>query len=287
MHPSCINSNGNTSISTDDQQWMIYFGCYSHKTPNLMTTNMQSTMENNGSFVGVNSQVILGNNCLTGKKSSKKDRHSKINTARGPKDRRMRLSLDVAKKFFRLQDLLGFDKASNTIQWLLMKSQPAIQDLQLNQSHHKPSFCSDDCEVLSVKDDQLCSGNKEKKSFENDVRKITREKARERARKRTTEKKSIKLGGDGEVSDQYSKLKASLDKEIMDQNTNRLGFWIPFEEDQDQVQVQLTDDHLSSHFKLKQGMVGEYGSSMMSNSWSPSFLFNYHHDSGPFHEVIN
>ncbi|KAL8230772.1 hypothetical protein R6Q57_000550 [Mikania cordata] len=191
-------------------------------------------MENNGSFVGVNSQVILGNNCLTGKKSSKKDRHSKINTARGPKDRRMRLSLDVAKKFFRLQDLLGFDKASNTIQWLLMKSQPAIQDLQLSQSHrliagvsNKPSFCSDDCEVLSVKDDQFCSGNKEKKSFGNDVRKITREKARERARKRTTEKKSIKLGGDGEVSDQTSKLKASLDQEIMDQNTNRLGFWIP------------------------------------------------------------
>ncbi|KAL6994914.1 TCP transcription factor [Sarracenia purpurea var. burkii] len=63
------------------------------------------------------------------KRLPKKDRHSKINTARGPRDRRMRLSLDVARSFFNLQDILGFDKASKTIEWLLIKSRTAIDDL--------------------------------------------------------------------------------------------------------------------------------------------------------------
>uniref|UniRef100_A0A3Q7FWF5 TCP domain-containing protein n=1 Tax=Solanum lycopersicum TaxID=4081 RepID=A0A3Q7FWF5_SOLLC len=60
---------------------------------------------------------------------SKKDRHSKINTAHGPRDRRMRLSLEIARKFFNLQDLLGFDKASKTVEWLLTKSKSAVNDL--------------------------------------------------------------------------------------------------------------------------------------------------------------
>nr|XP_043620237.1 transcription factor TCP2-like [Erigeron canadensis] len=59
----------------------------------------------------------------------KKDRHSKINTAQGLRDRRMRLSLDIARKFFDLQDLLGFDKASKTIEWLFCKSNKAIKEV--------------------------------------------------------------------------------------------------------------------------------------------------------------
>ncbi|KAI3899479.1 hypothetical protein MKW92_003361, partial [Papaver armeniacum] len=59
----------------------------------------------------------------------KKDRHSKIVTAQGPRDRRMRLSVDIARKFFDLQDMLGVDKASETLQWLLNKSKPAIKEI--------------------------------------------------------------------------------------------------------------------------------------------------------------
>ena len=57
------------------------------------------------------------------------DRHSKIRTAQGVRDRRMRLSLDVARDFFALQDRLGFDKASKTVDWLLTQSKPAIDRL--------------------------------------------------------------------------------------------------------------------------------------------------------------
>uniref|UniRef100_A0A803MU70 TCP domain-containing protein n=1 Tax=Chenopodium quinoa TaxID=63459 RepID=A0A803MU70_CHEQI len=63
------------------------------------------------------------------RRTGKKDRHSKIHTAHGPRDRRMRLSLQIARKFFDLQDMLGFDKASKTIEWLFNKSKAAIKDL--------------------------------------------------------------------------------------------------------------------------------------------------------------
>ncbi|KAJ0458983.1 putative transcription factor TCP family [Helianthus annuus] len=278
MHPSYINSNSNTS-----------FCYYNHEEPNFMPTIMQSTMEKPS-----NSPVVLESNCtLTGRgRSSKKDRHSKINTARGPRDRRMRLSLDVAKKFFSLQDMLGYDTASNTIEWLLMKSKPAILDLhhqKLNQGcslSHSPSSASE-CEVLSGIDDQSTEKTeedkvliKEKKKPERGVRKSvyidhslakeSREKARARARKRTTEKK---LGYDGAADcHQYSKLRPNMDQ-VMDQNTNRLGSWIPFGENQ----VQLIDqsEYPNSNSQFKQGIVGD-NSSMMSSNWSPSFLFNLH-----------
>ncbi|KAK9705051.1 hypothetical protein RND81_07G030100 [Saponaria officinalis] len=90
----------------------------------------------------------------------KKDRHSKINTAHGPRDRRMRLSVQIARKFFDLQDMLGFDKASKTIEWLFNKSKAAIKDLS-NQS----------------------GGSRSKES---------RARAREWARKRTKEKLMMK-----------------------------------------------------------------------------------------------
>ncbi|KAM0039897.1 putative transcription factor TCP family [Helianthus debilis subsp. tardiflorus] len=58
-----------------------------------------------------------------------KDGHSKIYTAQGPRDRRVRLSIEISRKFFCLQDLLGYDKASKTLDWLFEKSLTAIKDL--------------------------------------------------------------------------------------------------------------------------------------------------------------
>ncbi|XP_014756189.1 transcription factor TB1 [Brachypodium distachyon] len=68
------------------------------------------------------------------KRPFRTDRHSKIRTAQGVRDRRMRLSVGVARDFFALQDLLGFDKASNTVDWLLTQSKPAIDRLSLSDS---------------------------------------------------------------------------------------------------------------------------------------------------------
>ncbi|KAL5666785.1 hypothetical protein ACJX0J_019006, partial [Zea mays] len=47
----------------------------------------------------------------------------------GLRDRRMRLSVGVAREFLALQDRLGFDKASKTLNWLLAQSKPPIDCL--------------------------------------------------------------------------------------------------------------------------------------------------------------
>ncbi|KAI4998410.1 hypothetical protein ZWY2020_053752 [Hordeum vulgare] len=82
--------------------------------------------------------------------AARKDRHSKICTAGGMRDRRMRLSLDVARKFFALQDMLGFDKASKTVQWLLNTSKGAIKEVMTDEAS---SDCEEDgSSSLSVAD---------------------------------------------------------------------------------------------------------------------------------------
>ncbi|KAI3813308.1 hypothetical protein L1987_18028 [Smallanthus sonchifolius] len=148
--------------------------------------------------------------------ASKKDRHSKIFTAQGPRDRRVRLSIDISKKFFGLQDLLGFDKASKTLDWLFTRSMTAIKDLVEEMKHTSSSTLSDQCEeVFMEKGDYLdkngrkkkpvakcINGGKRKKkttqkqkpSFQVNLAARTqlRAEARSRARERTMEKLRIK-----------------------------------------------------------------------------------------------
>ncbi|EHA8590500.1 transcription factor TEOSINTE BRANCHED 1 [Cocos nucifera] len=151
----------------------------------------------------------------------RKDRHSKIFTATGPRDRRMRLSLEVARKFFDLQDMLGFDKASKTVQWLLTMSKSAIKDLAAASrprarpfSHESPKNDSStsDCEDVSTVSDHkgkpsevaAASGEAKrprakraavrasrKEAFSPTIARETRAKARARARERTREKKRM------------------------------------------------------------------------------------------------
>ncbi|KAG6624104.1 hypothetical protein I3843_16G002600 [Carya illinoinensis] len=150
------------------------------------------------------------------KRTGKKDRHSKICTAQGPRDRRMRLSLQIARKFFDLQDMLGFDKASKTIEWLFSKSRTAITELTDSISHVKQT-CSDGAKSVSVtSDSEVVSENVEiasdgdQRGFCADVesfnrmareksnRKLhivardSRNKARARARERTRKKMMIR-----------------------------------------------------------------------------------------------
>ncbi|PIN23679.1 hypothetical protein CDL12_03597 [Handroanthus impetiginosus] len=137
------------------------------------------------------------------RRTGKKDRHSKICTAQGIRDRRMRLSLQVARKFFDLQDMLGYDKASKTIEWLFCKSKKAIKELtkdnpQRNNSNSvstdakSESFISE-CEVVSGIE-EINSNNKIKstKKCKTINMRESREKARARARSRTREKLMIK-----------------------------------------------------------------------------------------------
>ncbi|KAK1301665.1 Transcription factor TCP12 [Acorus calamus] len=87
------------------------------------------------------------------KRTGRKDRHSKICTAQGVRDRRMRLSLDIARRFFDLQDMLGYDKASKTVEWLMTKCKSAIEGLSggghgAAVNSKSPSSASE-CEAIS------------------------------------------------------------------------------------------------------------------------------------------
>ncbi|KAI3500576.1 hypothetical protein L1887_36400 [Cichorium endivia] len=145
----------------------------------------------------------------------KKDGHTKIYTAQGPRDRRVRLSIDIARKFFELQNLLGFDKASETLDWLFTKSKVAIRELVEETKHSSSStFSTDHCESAFL--DTINGGSDEDKGQNNSAirfadgkKKKTAQKyksgchvelardqiradARARARERTKEKLRIK-----------------------------------------------------------------------------------------------
>lgn len=62
--------------------------------------------------------------------TGRKDRHSKVFTAKGPRDRRVRLSAHTAIRFYDVQDRLGYDRPSKAVDWLIKKAKFAIDKLQ-------------------------------------------------------------------------------------------------------------------------------------------------------------
>lgn len=68
--------------------------------------------------------------------AGRKDRHSKVCTARGPRDRRVRLSPNTAIQFYDVQDRLGYDRPSKAIDWLMKEAKAAIDALD-DSSHAK------------------------------------------------------------------------------------------------------------------------------------------------------
>ncbi|KAL8105973.1 uncharacterized protein LOC141678409 [Apium graveolens] len=147
----------------------------------------------------------------TARRSGKKDRHTKINTAKGLRDRRMRLSVQIARKFFDLQDRLGYDKASKTIEWLFSKSKKAINQLSskasnvtqmrnnsISKKSSKSIEISEEQQKVKTKSDPVGCVFGMKKTEKSATRstkinaKDLRDKARTRARERTREKKLIR-----------------------------------------------------------------------------------------------
>ncbi|CAA2980441.1 Hypothetical predicted protein [Olea europaea subsp. europaea] len=224
------------------------------------------------------------------KRTSKRDRHSKINTAHGPRDRRMRLSLDVARKFFGLQDMLGYDKASKTVDWLLKNSRSAIRELIQGPCVYKQS-CSvsstSECEVMSGINDQSatyenkstinqkseldkpsCAKEKRKKSkvARMTVAKESRRKARERARARATEKRSLRESEPKTVNNRSSILLKTCPFETGEEPGTKSSNMNPSYE-------MLAKVELSSKGAQILGARNE-------DNWNTSTIFNYQHGAG-------
>lgn len=188
--------------------------------------NQEASTELNGQSFGPKSVLPKT------KKAAKKHKHSKIFTAQGLRDRRVRLSIQTARKFFDLQDMLGFEKASKTIDWLLENSKAEIKDL-MNKVKDGSSggvkrstltSTASESEVVStgayegtkMKELEISTVDKGKKvklqkdraAFEERylASRESRARARERARERTREKKILrsKLKGSPISSDEQN-----------------------------------------------------------------------------------
>lgn len=74
----------------------------------------------------------------------RKDRHSKVRTSKGPRDRRVRLSAHTAIQFYDVQDRLGYDRPSKAIDWLIDKAKAAIEALAEQPTKNHDSLNVDD-----------------------------------------------------------------------------------------------------------------------------------------------
>ncbi|GAU21325.1 hypothetical protein TSUD_372190 [Trifolium subterraneum] len=74
--------------------------------------------------------------------TGRKDRHSKVCTAKGPRDRRVRLSAHTAIQFYDVQDRLGYDRPSKAVDWLIKKAKSAIDELAQLPAWNPTATCS-------------------------------------------------------------------------------------------------------------------------------------------------
>ncbi|RHN50390.1 putative transcription factor TCP family [Medicago truncatula] len=241
LNPENASSNNNNNTLFHDPFSIPYIPIHHHPHPNLHNitnipetlTNLAASQENNNNSNNNNNNIAIpmpkqdpsslgggshyGISCFLAKKPVKKDRHSKIYTSQGLRDRRVRLSIEIARKFFDLQDMLGFDKASNTLDWLFTKSKKAIKDLTKSKQRNNNSEVGGDAKSFTsssdCEDSEIATNNssnlkqhKEGAGSKHEEKKLkrvqikepacvraskmkeSREKARARARERTSNK---------------------------------------------------------------------------------------------------
>ncbi|CAL0321684.1 unnamed protein product [Lupinus luteus] len=245
------NNNNNNNVLLHDPLVHVPYNIpthhYLHNTPIIQETLTNLAVSDAHAItMPKQDQIISGGNGVYNrygfssfltKKPAKKDRHSKIYTSQGLRDRRVRLSIGISRKFFDLQDMLGFDKASNTLEWLFNKSKKAIKELARSKNSNiiegdtKSFSYSSDCEdckevVSGIKNEKQGTMNANHDNLNlqqqgldsnvvEDMRKLksaqkepacvrtkmkeSREKARERARERTSNKMSNTTSNNGRV----------------------------------------------------------------------------------------
>ncbi|GMP28650.1 hypothetical protein CsSME_00004112 [Camellia sinensis var. sinensis] len=88
-----------------------------------------------------------------------KDRHSKVCTMRGLRDRRVRLSVPTAIQLYDLQERLGLNQPSKVVDWLLNEAKHEIDELPPLQmppgnfkfgQNHQPMITNHDKEGLKI-----------------------------------------------------------------------------------------------------------------------------------------
>lgn len=73
--------------------------------------------------------TAFGSGRIVRSAAGRKDRHSKVCTARGLRDRRVRLAAHTAIRFYDVQDRLGYDRPSKAVDWLIRHAKNSIDEL--------------------------------------------------------------------------------------------------------------------------------------------------------------
>ncbi|XP_065858794.1 transcription factor CYCLOIDEA-like [Euphorbia lathyris] len=168
----------------------------------MTMSSKQEIQVNDGDFLHQYGFGGASSVSLADKRPPKKDRHSKIYTAQGLRDRRVRMSIEIARKFFDLQDMLGFDKASKTLDWLLTKSKRAIKELAQNyhdHDHDHINYNNNSADSTCEVEDNMIPKNErkmkkmKKKAAASNLKVTTAKQLREKARARARERTRVKL----------------------------------------------------------------------------------------------
>ncbi|TVU35073.1 hypothetical protein EJB05_16942, partial [Eragrostis curvula] len=98
--------------------------------------------------------TAFGSGRIVRSAAGRKDRHSKVCTARGLRDRRVRLAAHTAIRFYDVQDRLGYDRPSKAVDWLIRNAKAAIDELPDRPEAPPPPPSADDAAAAA---DQACS----------------------------------------------------------------------------------------------------------------------------------
>ncbi|KAK2665841.1 hypothetical protein Ddye_004415 [Dipteronia dyeriana] len=94
--------------------------------------------------------------------TGRKDRHSKVYTSKGPRDRRVRLAAHTAIQFYDVQDRLGYDRPSKAVDWLINKAKSAIDKLaELPPWHPNVNAINNDNDAAMEADQDANVGSSE------------------------------------------------------------------------------------------------------------------------------
>ncbi|VVA93056.1 unnamed protein product [Arabis nemorensis] len=97
--------------------------------------------------------------------SGGKDRHSKVLTSKGLRDRRIRLSVATAIQFYDLQDRLGFDQPSKAVEWLINAASESISHLPSLNTNFNDHQTQTDHQNQNQTKSACSSGTSETKSI--------------------------------------------------------------------------------------------------------------------------
>ncbi|KAK9269304.1 hypothetical protein L1049_001075 [Liquidambar formosana] len=117
---SYFPSSSSTTLAEQNIEYARKMGESHHQTSSRL--GLRSAGAGGGEIVEVQGGHIV-------RSTGRKDRHSKVCTAKGPRDRRVRLSAHTAIQFYDVQDRLGYDRPSKAVDWLIKKAKAAIDEL--------------------------------------------------------------------------------------------------------------------------------------------------------------